>query len=171
MKAFTAASLLHYFILQLLSKMWDLLCELCVCLQIYMLKFKWYQSLGGQDSSPPQISNRIILFVWLCDRLSGFLTAFVHTIECSPSTEGMAKIWPGFRIKSRLHERSHINNTREISPCTPKVWTALACNPAFHERKPSWLVGLFAVLGSQSTDSVSLHGRKKYLDAHKTHNS
>ena len=30
---------LHCFILQWLSKLWDLLCELCVCLQIYMLKF------------------------------------------------------------------------------------------------------------------------------------
>ena len=39
MKAFTAASLLHCFILQWLSKLWDLLCELCVCLHIYMLKF------------------------------------------------------------------------------------------------------------------------------------
>ena len=27
-----------------------------------MLKFTWYQSLGGQDSSPPQISNWITLF-------------------------------------------------------------------------------------------------------------
>ena len=76
MKAFTAASLLHYFILQLLSKLWDLLCELCICLHIYMLKFTWYLSLGGQDSSPPQISNQIILFVWLCDRLSASLTTF-----------------------------------------------------------------------------------------------
>ena len=39
MKAFTVASLLHCFILQWLSKLWDLLFELCVCLQIYMLKF------------------------------------------------------------------------------------------------------------------------------------
>ena len=39
MKAFTAASLLHCFILQWLSKLWNLLCELCACLQIYMLKF------------------------------------------------------------------------------------------------------------------------------------
>ena len=37
MKAFTFASLLHCFILQLLSKLWDILCELCICLQIYML--------------------------------------------------------------------------------------------------------------------------------------
>ena len=29
-----------------------------------MLKFTWYQSLGGQYSSPPQISNRIALFVF-----------------------------------------------------------------------------------------------------------
>ena len=60
MKAFTAASLLYCFILQWLSKLWDLLCELCVCLQIYMLKFTWYQSLGGQGTSPPQISYWII---------------------------------------------------------------------------------------------------------------
>ena len=60
MKAFTAASLLHCFILQWLSKLWDILCELCVCLQIYMLKFTWYQSLDGQGTSPPQISYWII---------------------------------------------------------------------------------------------------------------
>ena len=29
-----------------------------------MLKFTWYQSLGGQESSPPQISNWITLFVF-----------------------------------------------------------------------------------------------------------
>ena len=53
---------LHCFILQLLIKLCDLLCELCVCLQIYVLNLIWYQSLGGQDTSPPQISSQIILF-------------------------------------------------------------------------------------------------------------
>jgi len=55
MKAFTAASLLHCFILQWLSKLWDLLCELCVCLQIYMLKFnmvsepRWTRHFSSSD--------------------------------------------------------------------------------------------------------------------------
>ena len=73
MKAFTAASLLHCFILQLLSKLWDPLCELCICLHIYMLKFTWYQSLGGQDSSPPQISSQIIFFQY-CTKSGEFTT-------------------------------------------------------------------------------------------------
>ena len=51
---------LHCFILQLLSKLCDLFCELCVCLQIYVLNLIWYQSLGGKDTSPPYISYWII---------------------------------------------------------------------------------------------------------------
>ena len=43
-----------------MSKLCDLSCELCVCPQIYVLNLIWYQSLGGQGISPPQISYWII---------------------------------------------------------------------------------------------------------------
>ena len=48
--------------LQLLSKLCDLFCELYVCPQIYVLNLIWYQILDGQGTSPPQISSWIIFF-------------------------------------------------------------------------------------------------------------
>ena len=52
----------YCFILQLLSKLCDLFCELCVCPHIYVINLIWYHILSGQDTSPPRISSWIIFF-------------------------------------------------------------------------------------------------------------
>ena len=68
---------LHCFILQLLSKLCDLSCELCVCPQIYVLNLIWYQSLGRQGTYPPQISRWIV-----------FLSNFLYSYS-APEVEGL----------------------------------------------------------------------------------
>ena len=68
---------MHCFILQLLSKLCDLSCELCVCPQIYELNLIWYQCLSKQSTSPPQI------FRWII-----FLSNFLHSYS-APEAEGL----------------------------------------------------------------------------------